>query len=124
MGRRVVLVTGGAGFIGMHVTLELVRAWPGCSVVVLDNFNPYYDVRLKLDRAARLAREPGVKVYRASVEDEALLSSLFREHNFTHVVHLAAQAGVYQSTVDPLAYITANVEGFLSLLSVLQNYKV
>ncbi|XP_020088498.1 UDP-glucuronate 4-epimerase 6-like [Ananas comosus] len=86
-----VLVTGAAGFVGFHCSLALHRRGDG--VVGLDNFNPYYDPSLKRARHGLLARR-GVLVLEADINDAALLAALFAAHPFSHVLHLAAQAGV------------------------------
>ena len=95
----------------------------GATVVGLDNFNNYYDVQLKRDRANELIKI-GVRQYRGDVCDSTLLSHLFSKYKFTDVVHLAAQAGVRHSLEEPLSYMQANVHCFLTLLDHLANQKV
>ena len=119
---RVVLVTGSAGFIGHHVSRALVEQWRA-TVVGLDNFNDYYDVQLKRDRTNELIRA-GVRVYRGDVCDSTLLSHLFSKYQFTDVIHLAAQAGVRHSLEQPVNYIQANVQCFLTLLDTITHQKV
>jgi UDP-glucuronate 4-epimerase len=109
-----ILVTGTAGFIGMHLAQALLRE--GHRVVGLDNFNDYYPVSLKRDRHATLTSRPGYLGVEGDVCDYALLTRLFREHRFDVVCHLAAQAGVRYSLTHPFTYQKANLEGFLSLL--------
>jgi len=115
---RSVLVTGGAGFIGSHVVQALLRR--GDSVVVLDNFNPYYDVSRKranlVDVAASAANPGQLRMIEGDVRDRALIGQLFAEHVFDAVVHLAAMAGVRASIEDPGLYIDVNVVGTLALL--------
>jgi UDP-glucuronate 4-epimerase len=118
---RVVLVTGAAGFIGFHVSKQLVGEEDISQVVGLDSFNAYYDVQLKKDRASHLFNM-GVKVYRGDVCDSQLLHHLFIKYNFTDVVHMAAQAGVRYSLEDPQAYVSANYECFISLLDLLLEF--
>ncbi|WP_343640645.1 NAD-dependent epimerase [Roseateles sp.] len=109
-----VLVTGAAGFIGMHVSqILLVR---GDQVVGLDNVNDYYDPTLKEARLARLTGHPGFSFVRMDVADRAGMAALFEQHRFDRVVHLAAQAGVRYSLVNPHAYIDANIVGFTNIL--------
>ena len=105
-----VLVTGCAGFIGMHTATRLLDA--GVSVLGVDNFDPYYDVSLKRARVARLDGRPGFRFERADLADTAATDSLFRDHAFTHVVHLAAQPGVRYSLVNPHAYFRNNLVAF------------
>lgn len=114
-----VLVTGAAGFIGMHLALQLSKR--GNVVVGLDNFNSYYDLELKRDRAYELKKE-GVHVVKGDVCDKELLMELFREHGFTHVAHMAAQAGVRWSLTDPLAYVRSNVMCFVTLLEAVRSF--
>jgi UDP-glucuronate 4-epimerase len=109
-----ILVTGAAGFIGFHVARRLLAA--GRPVVGLDNLNSYYDPALKQARLDELAREPGFRFARLDLADRAGVAALFAEHRFGHVVHLAAQAGVRYSLVDPHAYADSNVTGFLNIL--------
>jgi len=87
-----VLVTGAAGFIGMHVSQLLLAR--GDEVVGLDNLNAYYDPQLKLDRLARLTDKPGFRFVKLDVADRAGMEALFVAEKFDRVVHLAAQAGV------------------------------
>ena len=109
-----VLVTGAAGFIGMHVSQILLAR--GDQVVGLDNVNDYYDPTLKEARLARLTGHPGFSFVRMDVADRAGMAALFEQHRFDRVVHLAAQAGVRYSLVNPHAYIDANIVGFTNIL--------
>jgi UDP-glucuronate 4-epimerase len=109
-----VLITGAAGFIGFHVARRLLES--GRPVVGLDNLNAYYDPKLKEARLAELAKLPGFKFARFDLADRAGMAALFAEHRFPHVVHLAAQAGVRYSLVDPYAYVDANLVGFTNIL--------
>ncbi|GJP46706.1 hypothetical protein CLOM_g5958 [Closterium sp. NIES-68] len=109
----VVLVTGAAGFVGSHVSLALRRRGDG--VVGVDNFNSYYPVALKRARQARL-HDKGVMVVEGDITNADLLAQLFRLARFTHVLHLAAQAGVRYAVQNPLAYVHSNVQGFVTLL--------
>ncbi|WVZ56241.1 hypothetical protein U9M48_006806 [Paspalum notatum var. saurae] len=108
-----VLVTGAAGFVGCHAAAALRRRGDG--VLGLDNFNDYYDTALKRGRAALLARS-GVYVVDGDIADAELLAKLFDVVPFTHVLHLAAQAGVRHALVDPMSYVRANVAGLVALL--------
>ena len=100
-------MTGGAGFIGFNLAATLIKL--GNEVVVLDNFNSYYDVRLKEARAHKLLAH-GARVVNGDICDFKLLQKLFEEHGFTHVAHLAAQAGVRYSVNHPHDYIRSNGE--------------
>lgn len=109
-----VLVTGAAGFIGFHVTQRLLAR--GDHVVGVDNLNDYYDVRLKLARVDRLTPFAGFRFVRADLADRQAIEAIFADGRFDHVVHLAAQPGVRYSLVNPHAYVSSNVVGFLHVL--------
>lgn len=117
-----ILVTGAAGFIGMHVSQLLLAR--GDQVVGLDNLNDYYDPRLKEDRLARLRPQPGFRFVKLDVADREGVERLFREERFDRVVHLAAQAGVRYSLVNPQAYIDSNVVGFTNILEGCRHHGV
>jgi UDP-glucuronate 4-epimerase len=108
-----VLVTGAAGFIGMHVAERMRRE--GADVVGVDSFDPYYDVDLKRARARRL-EQAGIRCETLDLADTAATALLFRDGRYTHVVHLAAQPGVRYSIVNPGAYIRNNVDVFGAVL--------
>jgi UDP-glucuronate 4-epimerase len=107
-------VTGAAGFIGFHVAQRLLR--DGRDVVGLDNINSYYDPVLKEARRAELAKSGRLRFVKLDLADRDGMASLFKEHRFPYVVHLAAQAGVRHSLVDPFAYVDANLIGFTTIL--------
>ena len=105
-----ILVTGCAGFIGMHTALSLLAQ--GRQVTGVDNLDPYYDVTLKEARLARLVRQPGFRFIRADLTDAGATASLFRDGAFGQVIHLAAQPGVRYSLVNPGAYFANNLTAF------------
>jgi UDP-glucuronate 4-epimerase len=109
-----VLVTGAAGFIGFHVAQRLLAA--GRDVVGLDIVNDYYDPKLKEARLEILQRHSGFRFARLDLTDRAAIKSLFAQHRFPVVIHLAAQAGVRYSIEQPHAYVDANIEGFINVL--------
>jgi UDP-glucuronate 4-epimerase len=109
-----ILVTGTAGFIGLHVAESLLA--DGHEVVGWDNFNDYYSVRLKRDRHARLEKHPRYAGVEADLADRARLERAFAEHRFDAVCHLAAQAGVRYSLENPHAYVASNLVGFVNVL--------
>lgn len=109
-----ILLTGAAGFIGMHTSLRLLAR--GDEVIGVDNLNDYYDVNLKLARLERLKGQPGFSFHQLSVEDRDGMTRLFREEKPQRVIHLAAQAGVRYSLTNPHAYIDANLQGFMNIL--------
>ncbi|EHR72766.1 nucleoside-diphosphate-sugar epimerase [Burkholderiales bacterium JOSHI_001] len=109
-----VLVTGAAGFIGMHVSQALLSR--GDSVLGIDNLNDYYDPALKRARLALLQPQAGFAFEKLDVADTAAMAALFQRERFDRVVHLAAQAGVRYSVTHPHAYAQANLVGFLNIL--------
>jgi UDP-glucuronate 4-epimerase len=109
-----VLVTGAAGFIGFHVARRLLQ--DGREVVGLDNLNAYYDPALKQARRAALEKSAGFRFAALDLADRDGMAGLFAEHRFPFVVHLAAQAGVRHSLVDPYAYVDSNLVGFINVL--------
>ena len=110
-----ILVTGVAGFIGYHVAEALLAR--GERVIGIDNLNDYYDVRLKQARLARLEDKPGFRFCHADIADRESIHGLVRgEPSIDAIVHLAAQAGVRHSLVDPYAYVQTNVMGHLVVL--------
>lgn len=109
-----ILVTGAAGFIGMHVSLELLRR--GEEVVGLDNVNDYYEPSLKQARLDQLTTYSNFRFIRKDIADRTAMSKLFESESFDKVVHLAAQAGVRYSIQNPHAYADSNLVGFLNVL--------
>lgn len=110
----VCLVTGCAGFIGYHVSRELLSR--GHRVVGIDNLNEYYDVNLKLARLRELSPLPGFNFVQGDLVDEALLPRVWAEFQPSHVIHVAAQAGVRYSLENPRSYIQSNIVGFFNVL--------
>jgi UDP-glucuronate 4-epimerase len=113
VGERI-LVTGAAGFIGMHVSRRLLR--DGHAVLGIDNLNSYYDANLKAARVAELNRFPAFAFEKMDLADRHAIAALFSRGPFPYVIHLAAQAGVRHSLADPHAYADANLLGFLNVL--------
>jgi UDP-glucuronate 4-epimerase len=109
-----VLVTGAAGFIGFHVAKRLLER--GDAVLGLDNVNAYYDVSLKEARLRELTCFPKFRFVKLDLADREAMAALFREHRFSRVVHLAAQAGVRYSLENPAAYIDSNLVGFGNII--------
>jgi UDP-glucuronate 4-epimerase len=118
-----VLVTGGAGFIGSHVCERLLGTGR-YAVTILDDFNDYYDPRLKRMNAATVLRRHDARLAEADILDEGALSGLFEANRFDAVVHLAARAGVRPSLLDPMLYQRVNVEGTYRLLETARAHGV
>ena len=117
-----ILVTGAAGFIGMHVCTCLLKR--GDDVLGIDNLNDYYDVTLKQSRLNILNSELKFTFQKLDVCDLLSITELFKAEKFDRVVHLAAQAGVRYSLENPRAYIDANIQGFLNILEACRQNNV
>ena len=117
-----VLVTGCAGFIGMHTALALLAR--GRRVTGVDNLDSYYDVALKEARLARLTGLPGFRFARIDLAAADCAAALFRDGAFGQVVHLAAQPGVRYSLVNPGAYFANNLTAFGHVIEGCRHAKV
>jgi UDP-glucuronate 4-epimerase len=116
-----ILVTGGAGFLGYHIS-HLLKT-QGHDVVILDNLNDYYDVGLKNRRVEALVKL-GIPFVKADITNAGALDSVFAQHQIDTVVHLAAQAGVRYSLINPQAYIHSNVLGMTEILQASKRHQV
>lgn len=117
-----ILVTGVAGFIGFHTAMRLLER--GERVIGLDNVNDYYDVRLKKARLAKLKPFKQFTFTKTDLVDRVKMRRLFATQPIAEVIHLAAQAGVRYSLVNPHAYTDSNIEGFLNILEGCRHAKV
>ncbi len=116
-----VLLTGVAGFIGFHVARALLAR--GDEVVGVDNLNAYYEVALKEARLAQLTGQQGFAFERVDIADKDAMFALATKHpGVTHIVHLAAQAGVRHSLTDPYTYVTSNVMGQVVMLELARKF--
>jgi len=116
------LVTGAAGFIGMHVAARLLQA--GHNVTGVDNLSDYYDVRLKHARLDLLRRCRNFRFIKMDLADREKVNELFEGGKFERVIHLAAQAGVRYSLENPHAYIQSNIVGFTNILEACRRFPV
>ena len=112
--REPILVTGAAGFIGFHLARRLLA--DGWTVHGLDNLNNYYDPRLKEARLGELRTSANFHFEKCDLADRSAVAAVFAKQRFSSVAHLAAQAGVAHSAVDPAAYVDANLVGFANIL--------
>lgn len=116
-----ILVTGVAGFIGMHTALRLLER--GDEVIGIDNLSDYYDVQLKKDRLAQLLPHNNFRFIKLDLSDTQSVNNLFAAEKFIEVIHLAAQPGVRYSLENPNAYIQSNVVGFMNILEGCRHHK-
>ncbi|MDO4586496.1 MAG: NAD-dependent epimerase/dehydratase family protein [Planctomycetia bacterium] len=122
---KTILLTGSAGFIGFHAAQKLIER--GDFVLGIDNLNDYYDIRLKKDRLNHLKTSPQRDLFRfekIDFSDRKAVSLLFRNNNFSHVIHLGAQAGVRYSLTHPEAYIKSNMTGFYNILEECRQHSI
>lgn len=119
------LITGVAGFIGFHLARRILGA--GHEVIGIDNLNEYYDPKLKMARLAELNKLPEAEAFhfhKIDLADGEALEKLFSEYAFTHVMNLAAQAGVRYSLENPASYISSNLVGFANLLESCRRHEI
>lgn len=109
-----ILITGGAGFIGSHLTRRLLEEEE--KVVAIDNFDPFYSVTEKKNNIKGFLKNKNYKFVRGDICDKQFINDLFKEEKFDYVIHLAAKAGVRPSIANPIGYFKTNVEGTLNLL--------
>lgn len=117
-----ILVTGVAGFIGMHVAIRLLA--DGYEVIGIDNINDYYDVRLKQARLAHIGSPNQFHFYKLDLVDRDGINTLFTEIKPEIVINLAAQAGVRYSLENPHSYIDSNLVGFTNILEACRHFEV
>lgn len=113
-----IFITGIAGFIGFHTALALKKL--GMNVYGCDNFNDYYDVTLKRLREQKLL-DANIPVFAYDISDTKSIKALLQDNKTSHVIHLAAQAGVRYSLENPMSYIDTNVKGFTNLLETIKD---
>ena len=124
-----ILVTGSSGFIGFHTTIALLKK--GKTVVGIDNLNSYYERELKLSRNRFISNfvkknkiKNKYKFIKIDISNNKSLEKIFKKFRFEKVIHLAAQAGVRYSLVNPLLYIKSNLVGFGNILENSRKYKI
>jgi len=117
-----ILVTGGAGFIGSHLCDSLVLN--GMKVINIDNFNDYYDPKIKESNVMQHLNNPNYKLVKGDIRDIEILEDIFLNNDISIVVHLAAMAGVRPSIQNPILYEDVNVRGTMNLLEMCKKYNV
>lgn len=117
-----ILVTGAAGFIASHLCERLLKE--GHEVIGLDNFNNYYDPKIKKANAQILKKYPKFKLLIGEILNEKLLAKIFKNNKFDQVVHLAARAGVRPSLENPKLYVDVNIRGTINILTEIQKHKI
>lgn len=122
MAKELILVTGTAGFIGFHLAKALCAR--GYQVIGIDNVNDYYDVNLKRARLDILKPNPDFEFLQLDLTNKKALDDLFVRYRFSHVVNLAAQAGVRHSMTHPYTYLESNIHGFLNILEACRHSKI
>tara|TARA_Y100000310_G_scaffold36119_1_gene34014 strand:+ start:2502 stop:3440 length:939 start_codon:yes stop_codon:yes gene_type:complete len=117
-----ILVTGGAGFIGSHLVEALLER--GDNVVVVDNFNSFYDPKLKEKNVQKFLKNVNFKLYKVDIRDKNVLTKIFYEEKPEKIMHLAAMAGVRPSLKNPELYFDVNVNGSLNLLNLAVKFEI
>ena len=120
--RKKVVITGGAGFIGSHLAQRLVQK--SYHLTIIDDFNDFYDPAIKKKNIASIARNPLVRVVKEDITHAAAMRTLFKKLQPTHVVHLAARAGVRPSLQNPTLYAHVNILGTLSILEAMKGVRI
>ena len=116
-----ILITGGAGFIGSTLADRLIKE---NKIIVIDNFNDYYDPKIKENNVASNEGNPNYKLYRGDICDTELVKKIFDENKVDCVVHIAARAGVRPSLENPLEYIRTNIYGTTNILEQMRVHNV
>lgn len=120
--KKKILITGSAGFIGSHLSNELLEM--GHTVIGIDNLNNYYSVALKNYRNKKLLKYKNYKFYKEDITNKTILKKIFKLEKIDYVVNLAAQAGVRYSLQNPKAYIDTNIIGFFNLIDLSKEFKI
>ena len=114
------LITGGAGFIGSHLTERMLK--DGHRVTIIDDFNTYYDPEIKWQNIAKVRND--INIVEGDIRDAILVERTFAKGRFDHIIHIAARAGVRPSIKDPKLYFTTNIDGTFNLLDACRYHGV
>lgn len=117
-----ILITGGAGFIGSSLADNLLSE--GDNIIVVDNFNDYYDVKIKWQNISANMNNHNYKLYVTDIENKEELRKVFANNSIDVVVHLAGRAGVRPSLENPESYVNSNILGSVHLLELMKEYKI
>ena len=117
-----ILITGASGFIGFHLSKKLLDQ--SNQIIGIDNLNDYYDPSLKQSRLEILGKYNNFNFHKVDLKDKAAVDNIFEAYQPTHVINLAAQAGVRYSIENPYAYVDSNLTGFMNILEACRNYPV
>ncbi len=122
-----ILITGFAGFIGYHVTNSFLKNKKVTKIIAIDNFNNYYDIKLKKDRVSNLKKIDKNKkllISKIDLKNFKKLHEFTKDHNIKFIIHLAAQAGIRYSFVNPRSYIDSNINGFFNVLEIAKIFNI
>ena len=119
--KRTYLITGGAGFIASHLVDRLIN---DANIICIDDFNDFYSPSIKRNNIKEHLNHPNYKLYEMDIADYEQLRKVFEVNNITHIIHLAARAGVRPSLLEPRLYAQTNITGTLSLLELAKEFKV
>jgi len=117
-----ILITGGAGFIGCHTAKKLMEL--GNNIIIIDDFNDYYDVGFKRERVKALLNGKESKIYEIDFTDYSEIEKVFKKEKIDQICHLGARAGVRYSIINPFIYEKVNILGTLNLLELAKNYEI
>jgi len=122
MKKNIHLVTGCAGFIGFHITEILLKQ--GFTVIGIDNMNKYYDVKLKSKRLSILKQKNNFKFFKIDICNFSKMLMIFNKYKISKIIHLAAQAGIRYSLINPKKYVQTNINGFFNILELTKRFNV
>lgn len=119
-----ILITGCAGFVGYHVAEKILNKFKKCHVFGIDNINSYYSRDLKIKRVLDLKKSSRFKFLKMDISNKQHVDNFFKKHKFEIVIHMAAQAGIRYSFVNPESYIESNIKGFFNIIENSNKHKV